>query len=299
MESTETKYTAEILRALIRKRYKSDPDSTYNDYVVLEEVPDGTGSYQRRWIDAAVFSLWPSKGITRAAFEIKISRADFIHELQQPDKHKWVEESFHEFWFVAPQGVIQESELPVGAGWMYPRGDQLCIKRHAVRNKNPKLDDFLLAGFMRAAYKEIHSSVNRKTLLAESKEYQQAKIFQDAVREFLNKRLPDRYYQIEKEKIISKLEEATLDSENKKDREQIEYVLQRFQNNIKELFSYFAVLASHSLLAKNEAGDYLIEKWGSSHLNGELNNLKNDKTAKENAAILGEILNWRHLRKEL
>jgi len=77
---------AEELVALIRKKYKTDTNG-YNPCVVLEQVPDGTGMYQSRWIDVAVFQMWTSKGLTRTAFEIKVSRSDFLSEIQNPQKH--------------------------------------------------------------------------------------------------------------------------------------------------------------------------------------------------------------------
>jgi hypothetical protein len=147
------KVTAEYLVNLIRQRYPVYRDDGFHRYVVLEQVPDGTGMYQGHWIDVAVFHMWPSSGLLRSAFEIKISRSDFLRELQYPNKYKWVQDSFHEFWYVAPQGVIKREELPANAGWLCPRANKLTVKRHAVKNENPKLDDLLLAGFMRAAAK--------------------------------------------------------------------------------------------------------------------------------------------------
>ena len=38
---------------------------------------------QSRWIDVAVFQMWKTKGLTRSAFEIKVSRSDFISEMRR------------------------------------------------------------------------------------------------------------------------------------------------------------------------------------------------------------------------
>ncbi|MCJ7576485.1 MAG: hypothetical protein MUO80_07445, partial [Dehalococcoidia bacterium] len=132
---------AEDLVKLIRQRYPLNRADGYQKYVVMEQVPDGTGSYQGRWVDAVVFDLWPSKGLLRSAFEIKVSRSDFLRELANPVKYKWAVESFHEFWYVAPQDVIKSEELPANVGWLCPRAGKLAIKRRAVQNPNPKLDD--------------------------------------------------------------------------------------------------------------------------------------------------------------
>lgn len=82
---------AKELVDLIRKRYHTAKDG-FNPAVVLEQVPDGTGMFQGRWIDVAVFQMWASKGLTRAAFEVKVSRSDFLSELQNPEKHQWCKE---------------------------------------------------------------------------------------------------------------------------------------------------------------------------------------------------------------
>jgi hypothetical protein len=100
---------------LIRAKYETNSRG-FNPYVILEQVPDGTGGYQNRWIDVAVFQMWPSKGLSRSAFEVKIDRADFIHELSHPEKHQWCKDCFHQFWIVAPKDIVQIEELPIGVG---------------------------------------------------------------------------------------------------------------------------------------------------------------------------------------
>ena len=82
-----SKYTAEQLVSLVRERFELK-NGVFNQCVVLEQVPDGTGAIQHRWIDVAVFQIWESKGLTRSAFEVKVSRSDFLHELQHSEKHQ-------------------------------------------------------------------------------------------------------------------------------------------------------------------------------------------------------------------
>ncbi len=285
---------AEELLVLIHKKYDG------NEHIVLEEIPDGTGTFQRRWIDAAVFGLWPSKGLDRSAFEIKVDRSDFIRELQNPEKHRWVQESFHQFWFVAPIDVIQVEELPNGVGFMYPKGNKLCIKRHCVRNPNPKLDDVLLCGFMRAAWKAIEK--NRKTdekqILESNKDYQRYKLFADCVQQFCSTRDILGFYGDEtKELIIHKLEEATEDKKLANEREQILSVLSQFQSEICGLFELFATIANRSLLAKNETGDYVISAYGRSRddIVPILKSRIKDDYQKRSEELINLILNWRNL----
>jgi hypothetical protein len=258
--------TAEDLVKLIRQRYPVSWADGYHRYVVLEQVPDGTGIYFSHWIDAVVFDMWPSKGLMRSAFEIKISRSDFLRELEHPNKYKWVQESFHEFWYVAPQDAIKREELPVNTGWLCPRANKLIVKRHAVKNENPRLDDTLLAAFMRAAAKEIFriQGTVAKDILDNSDEYHLAKLFQEAVRSFLKSRGDLRFTDraTTADEVINWLEEATLDKQLKKDRDQLLQVAGHFQRQVISLLNLFLVIANKSLLARDELGAYVVKAFG-------------------------------------
>lgn len=257
---------AEDLVNLIRQRYPLNRPDGYQSHVVLEQVPDGTGMHHKHWIDAVVFSLWASKGLTRFAFEVKISRSDFIRELQNPLKHQWAIECFHELWFVAPQDVIQLEELPPNIGWLCPRGDKLVIKRHAVRNPNPRLDDVVLAAFMRAASKEITQtkSTVAKNILDNSDEYRVAKVFQAAVRTFITQRGISKFEPPSPtvEEVISWLEDATMDKQLKEDRDHLLNIAGHFQRNVVSLLNLFLIIANKSLLARDQLGRHIVGVFG-------------------------------------
>jgi hypothetical protein len=295
------KVMAEDLVKLIRQRYPLDRPNGFQTHVVLEQVPDATGIHQGHWIDVAVFDLWPSKGLLRSAFEIKVSRSDFIRELQHPYKYKWVLESFHEFWFVAPKDVIQLSELPVNVGWMCPRGNKLVIKRHAVQNPNPKLDDLLLAAFMRAAAKEIArvNSTVVKDILQNSEEHQLAKLYQEAVSIFIHQRGLRKYEQPKStEDIVSWLSDATMDNQLKDDRNHLLEIAARFQREIVSLLNIFLIIANKGLFARDQLGKYVVTAYGGDDEEG-LETLKKclkDARAmdsqKRYAQTIELILNW-------
>ena len=52
LEETKMNYTSQELMLLIKDKYTSHKGS-FDPTVVLEEVPNGTGGHQSRWIDAA------------------------------------------------------------------------------------------------------------------------------------------------------------------------------------------------------------------------------------------------------
>ena len=293
---------AEDLVALIRKRYPTESHG-YNPCVVLEQVPDGTGLYQSHWIDVAVFQTWASKGLTRSAFEIKVSRSDFLTELQHPEKHAWCKECFHHFWFVAPKDVIQLEELPDGVGWMYPRGQKLYTARASRFNDKPKLDDRLLAGFMRAAHKEILKSkeVNLEEVLTSSEAYKKASSYMEAARRFLESRGNTFFIPDSTEDIIKALEEATTEKQLKQDRERLLTVTGRFQRDIAGLLNLFLIIANKSLLARDELGKYIVSEYGGHDQEGldvlkeRAKNRKATDYERHYAALVELILRWENL----
>jgi len=253
---------AEDIVELLRLKYPEQKNG-YNTCVVLEQVPDGTSMFQSRWIDVAVFHMWESKKLTRSAFEIKVSRSDFLSELNHPEKHQWCKDCFHEFWFVAPKDVIQLEELPVGAGWMYPRGKRLCIARHAVRNPNPELNDVLLAGFLRAAWKEIQRVIKDgfNEAIQNDYDYIKAKLYADGTQKFLAERGITIYPENETE-VFEALEKATMDKQLQQDRDHFLEVTGHFQNDLLSLLNLFLVVAKKSLFLRDQNSRYIVEKYG-------------------------------------
>jgi hypothetical protein len=103
--------TKEILAAL-RQRHDA------RDWCYLEELRLGTG-YGGKWerrIDAWAICYYPSRGLHRIAYEVKASRADWLAELRNPEKHQAALEISNLFYFVMPEGITKEDEVPEGCG---------------------------------------------------------------------------------------------------------------------------------------------------------------------------------------
>ncbi|MDD5702121.1 MAG: hypothetical protein PHU23_08745 [Dehalococcoidales bacterium] len=259
-------YTSADLVNLLRDKYKVyDITNGNNPAILLEQVANATGFSAGRWIDAAVFEMWPSKGLTRRAFEIKISRGDFLREMNNPSKYQWCRQHFHEFWYVAPKDVIKVEELPEGAGWLYPAGSRLITGRQASHIRNPELNDELLASFLRSAGKEIQNAAKRDKaqILSQDEGYQTALRYEKAVLQFLLQRGNHSYIHPESEgAVIKLLEDATMDKELRQKKLQLEEVSKKLQCDIAELFNFFAAVATKGILSVDEAGNFLIQKWG-------------------------------------
>ncbi len=86
------------------------------EWATFGEFSNATGSGATGRIDVAAFNVWPSKKGHRVAYEVKRSRSDFLRELNNPEKRAWVEELFHETYFVAEKGVCEPGEIPEGWG---------------------------------------------------------------------------------------------------------------------------------------------------------------------------------------
>lgn len=87
------------------------------EWQVYFELRNGTGGdWGGRSVDAFALGMIPSKRYWRVAYEIKVSRTDFLRELNQPEKREWAEEVAHEFYFVVPAGIVKPEEVPEGCG---------------------------------------------------------------------------------------------------------------------------------------------------------------------------------------
>lgn len=90
-----------------------------------------------RSVDA--FHVWdvPSADFHRTAYEVKVSRADFMREVRNPAKRVDAMRLSNQFYFVAPAGLVEADEVPRGCGLVevYGRiGDRTVVKA-PVRNR--------------------------------------------------------------------------------------------------------------------------------------------------------------------
>jgi len=133
---TNPEFSTHQLQVLIAERYGADSGKT-NKFAVFFELRNGTGfPNQTRSLDAFVLNLYPSERHARYAFEIKVSRSDFLRELNQPHKRMWGMEVSNEFWFVCSPGIAKTDEIPEGCGLLVPTktGKLRALKRAQWRD---------------------------------------------------------------------------------------------------------------------------------------------------------------------
>ena len=102
--------TAETITALLRKRHAGQ--------IFVTELRGGSGSREsdNSYIDAYALHPYPSKQNCRVAYEVKVSRSDFLRDVKQPHKHRAALVHSNEFYFVAPVGMLAAVEMPLFAG---------------------------------------------------------------------------------------------------------------------------------------------------------------------------------------
>lgn len=252
-------WKAPDLILLLRARYPAA------SYAFFEQVNTGTGSFSRGWIDAVVVSLWPSNGLHRMAFEVKVSRSDFLNEMDNPQKNKAYRDKFHQFWYVAPKDVAKEEELPAGCGLLVPRGDKVVVARAASHNDKPEMSDSLFAAMARSLSKsadEQHDALRRE-LMANDREIQQAMMAKRALEKFLQMRKDPLYFYNDPtvDEIVTRLEKATMDKKTNEEAEIFYDRLNDFQDGIARLFEAFLVLAHVGISERDEAGR-LLSRYG-------------------------------------
>ena len=138
---------AQQLYELIKQRFKPPA------WITFSEVSDGTGVNIARYADAIAMSIWPSRGYDLNGFEIKVSRSDWLKELNDPSK-SWPIQRFCNAWWVvaANEDIVKDGELPKTWGLMVPKGGKLKVVSKAPALKPERMDRAFVASILRRQY---------------------------------------------------------------------------------------------------------------------------------------------------
>lgn len=173
------KIKASDIRKLIRLRYMTKRNFDADEWIVLSEIRTNTGfmskwrtrggPFGEKYIDMMAFNCWPSKGFLKIAFEIKTSRSNFLDELKRPEK-RWLAMMYsHQFYYVAPKGVIEMRELPGMCGLIEVLEKDGKLKLHTVYSAEVKsaspMPDSFIASLLRNACKR--KSLEGKMVVSE------------------------------------------------------------------------------------------------------------------------------------
>jgi hypothetical protein len=100
-------------------------------------------SYPR--IDAIAVGGWRKNGYRVVAYEVKVTRSDWLRELKHPEKREPAEEVADECWFATAPGVIKDGEVPDGWGLLEvtSTGTRRTIRAAPHRRKTTRPDWFV------------------------------------------------------------------------------------------------------------------------------------------------------------
>jgi hypothetical protein len=86
------------------------------DYLLIEEAPEDSRRGGRK-IDLLVLSLWPSRGLTLDAVEIKVSMSDWKRELGNGHKADFWWEHCNRFWLAVPEHMADKVKPDLPDTW--------------------------------------------------------------------------------------------------------------------------------------------------------------------------------------
>jgi hypothetical protein len=107
--------TRELLDAL-RKHYIAPNAGPLDGGAFVHEVGFNGGHGGRTRADALWVDFTSAGGYALIGHELKVSRSDWLHELAHPLKSEAWASQCHQWWIVAPPGVVQAGEVPAGSG---------------------------------------------------------------------------------------------------------------------------------------------------------------------------------------
>lgn len=107
---------ADVIDAL-EARFHSPARYSHPEWITVREFRLGCGFVtSMRRIDLWAISATPSKGNPSVAYEVKVSRSDFLRDIKEPEKHQHARLFSDRFYFAAPTDLIKLHEVPDWAG---------------------------------------------------------------------------------------------------------------------------------------------------------------------------------------
>ena len=127
------------------------------EWATFKELPNGTGLDIHRRLDFFALNIWPSKKFQSIGYEIKVSRADFTHELARPEKRSEAEKLCNCCYFVTPCNMVRIDEIPEGWGlYEVDEGGLKEVKAAKFREIEPYPMSFVAAIARRSCDEKDH-----------------------------------------------------------------------------------------------------------------------------------------------
>lgn len=149
------------VKQLLRERHKPPA------WAYLEEVGNTTGYNVSRFADALAMSLYPSRGLDLHGFEVKVSRSDWVKELNSPEKAETICAYCDFWWIVAGSAdIVKEGELPRTWGLLVVNDKGvLTVKQKAPKLEAKPMTKGLLAAILRRTCETLTPEARAKELM--------------------------------------------------------------------------------------------------------------------------------------
>lgn len=114
------------------------------EWILAFEVRNKTGFTrgQVRYADAVAINTYPSRGHELHGFEFKMSRSDWLYELNDGVKAEAICAYCDRWWIVAPKEVAKPEEIPKSWGHIILGEGGLRTAKHAPQFDNVKARDW-------------------------------------------------------------------------------------------------------------------------------------------------------------
>jgi hypothetical protein len=174
------------------------------EWSIFFEVRSQTGGGAARSADAIAMSMWPSRGLAIAGFEVKAQRSDWQRERARPEKAEEIAAYCDEWWLVTAKGVAKEDEIPSAWGWLEltQSGEQLRTMKKPQQTEAKPLDRKFVASLLRSAGKVDENAVR----IAVEEEVKRRRVNdEERVKREIERRSADAERLREKYKVVSSL----------------------------------------------------------------------------------------------
>lgn len=154
--------TGELTEKVILKYGSLNGAENLGKYIPLTQVASSTGG-ANTIADLMVLGAWHSSGNYLDGFEVKVSRADWLNEVKNPNKCLPSKQYCHRWWLViADENIVKEGELPEDWGMMAVVDGKLkVIKKAPFLTPIPLTIDFVASLLRTDARATIPLDVHR------------------------------------------------------------------------------------------------------------------------------------------
>lgn len=164
--------TGDLTHMVINKYGGENGAANLGKYIVLTQVAASTGG-ANNIADLMVLGAWHSSGNEVEGFEVKISRADWLNEVKNPNKCQPSKQYCHRWWLViADPTMVKDGELPDDWGMMAVVNGVLKVIKKAPKLEPVPLSVDFVASLLRTDAREtIPLDVHRDKLKDARREF--------------------------------------------------------------------------------------------------------------------------------